>query len=67
MATTVFTVKGMTCSGCSAKVTSAVQGVEGVSEVATDVSNGELTVVSDGPVDAAVVRSAVAEAGYEVA
>ncbi|AGM04117.1 heavy-metal-associated domain-containing protein [Amycolatopsis keratiniphila] len=66
MDTTVYTVKGMTCSGCMNKVTTAVNGVAGVSEVDADIATGEVTVVSEGPVDARLVRSAVEEAGYEV-
>ncbi|NBH03472.1 heavy-metal-associated domain-containing protein [Amycolatopsis sp. SID8362] len=66
METSVYTVKGMTCSGCMNKVTGAVGGVAGVSQVDADIASGELTVVSEGPVDAQLVRSAVKEAGYEV-
>ncbi|UMP01343.1 heavy-metal-associated domain-containing protein [Amycolatopsis sp. EV170708-02-1] len=66
MDTTVYTVKGMTCSGCLNKVTAAVNGVAGVSDVDADIATGEVTVVSEGPVDARLVRSAVEEAGYEV-
>ncbi|RSM63180.1 copper resistance protein CopZ [Amycolatopsis sp. WAC 01376] len=66
MNTTVYAVKGMTCSGCMTKVTTAVNGVAGVDEVDADVATGEVTVVSEGPVDAQLVRAAVKEAGYEV-
>ncbi|WP_410582745.1 heavy-metal-associated domain-containing protein [Amycolatopsis sp. lyj-108] len=66
MNTTVYAVKGMTCSGCMTKVTTAVNGVAGVNEVDADVATGEVTVVSEGPVDAQLVRAAVKEAGYEV-
>ncbi|MFD5250117.1 heavy-metal-associated domain-containing protein [Amycolatopsis sp. NPDC058340] len=66
MDTTVYTVKGMTCSGCLNKVTAAVNGVAGVSDVDADIATGEVTVVSKGPVDTRLVRSAVEEAGYEV-
>ncbi|MEV0702266.1 heavy metal-associated domain-containing protein [Saccharopolyspora sp. NPDC050389] len=67
MSESTFVVKGMTCSGCMSKVTSAVTGVEGVTDVDVDISNGELTVVSASPVDPDVIRKAVNEAGYEVA
>ncbi|RSM75691.1 copper resistance protein CopZ [Amycolatopsis sp. WAC 01375] len=66
MSTTVYTVKGMTCSGCMTKVTTAVNGVAGVSDVDADIATGEVTVVSDQPLDARLVRSAVEKAGYEV-
>lgn len=67
MSESTFVVKGMTCSGCMTKVTTAVTGVEGVTDVDVDISNGELTVVSEAPVDADAIRKAVNEAGYEVA
>ena len=66
MSTSVFTVKGMTCTGCMNKVTGAVTAVAGVTDVDVDISNGELTVVSAAEVDPQSVRDAVAEAGYEV-
>lgn len=67
MSTSVYTVKGMTCSGCMNKVTDAVSGVEGVADVDVDISNGEVTVISDAPVDPQLVRRAVTEAGYQIA
>lgn len=67
MSTSVYTVKGMTCSGCMNKVTAAVTGVDGVADVDVDISNGELTIISDSPVDSDLVRAAVTEAGYEIA
>ncbi|MFI0470872.1 MULTISPECIES: heavy-metal-associated domain-containing protein [Saccharopolyspora] len=67
MSESTFVVKGMTCSGCMSKVTSAVTGVEGVTDVDVDISNGELTVVSASPVDPDAIRKAVNEAGYQVA
>lgn len=67
MSTSVYTVKGMTCSGCVNKVTGAVSGVDGVADVDVDISNGEVTVVSEAPVDPDLVRKAVTDAGYEIA
>ncbi|SDY90152.1 Copper chaperone CopZ [Saccharopolyspora shandongensis] len=67
MSESTFVVKGMTCSGCMSKVTSAVTGAEGVTDVDVDISNGELTVVSASPVDPDAIRKAVNEAGYQVA
>lgn len=64
-ATSSYVVKEMTCSGCMSKVTNAVSGLEGVTDVDVDISNGELTVT--GSVDDELVRKAVQDAGYEVA
>lgn len=66
MTTSVYVVKGMTCSGCMNKVTTAVTGVVGVTDVDVDISNGEITVISDAPVDPQLVRAAVGQAGYEI-
>lgn len=61
---TVYTVKGMTCAHCVASVTEEVSEVAGVQDVTVDLDSGRVTVVGDA--DAAAVRAAVDEAGYEV-
>jgi copper chaperone len=66
MDSSVFTVKGMTCSGCMTKVTNAVTAVDGVNDVDVDISNGELTVFSDTPVDTEHIKKAIKDVGYEV-
>jgi len=65
--TTSYTVVGMTCGHCVDAVTEEVSAVPGVTGVDVDLASGGLTVTSDAPVDEAVVRAAVEEAGYEVA
>lgn len=67
MSTNVYTVKGMTCSGCMNKVTTAVSGVAGVTDVDVDIATGEVTVTADAAVDGGLVRAAITDAGYEVA
>ena len=62
-----FTVTGMTCSHCVTSVTEEVQEVPGVEEVDVVLETGALTVTASGPVDDAAVRSAVEEAGYQLA
>ena len=64
--TSTYTVKGMTCEHCARSVTEEVSAVAGVSGVEVDLASGRVTVASDRPVDAAAVRAAVEEAGYEV-
>jgi copper ion binding protein len=59
-----YTVTGMTCQHCVASVTEEVSEVAGVSAVEVDLASGRLTVTGDA--DAAAVRAAVDEAGYEV-
>ena len=64
--TTTFQVTGMTCGHCVAAVETEVAAVAGVTAAHADLASGRLEVVSDGPLDAAVVAAAVEEAGYEV-
>lgn len=61
---TIYTVQGMTCEHCVASVTEEVTEVAGVQEVRVDLASGRVTVIGDA--DAAAVRTAVDEAGYEV-
>jgi copper ion binding protein len=67
MSTTSYTVVGMTCGHCVSAVTEEVSQVPGVTSVDVDLASGGLTVTSDTPVDEDAVRTAVEEAGYEVA
>ena len=66
MATTTFTVTGMTCDHCVRSVQSEVSKLIGVTEVEVDLSSGQVTVESSGELDAAAIAAAVEEAGYEV-
>jgi copper chaperone len=58
-------VTGMTCGHCVKAVTRAVRAVPGAGEVAVDLDRGTVTV--QGTADAAAVRAAIAEEGYDVA
>lgn len=66
MATSTYTVTGMTCEHCVASVTEEVSEVPGVQSVDVELVSGRLTVVGDQVADDAV-RAAVEEAGYQVA
>ncbi|MBM6775470.1 heavy metal translocating P-type ATPase [Olsenella profusa] len=58
-------VTGMMCQNCVKHVTKALEGVEGVSNVAVSLEDGTATCdVADGVADDALV-AAVADAGYE--
>ena len=63
---TTYTVNGMTCDHCVLSVREEVEEVDGVATVDVDLASGRM-VVSGAGVDDAAVRSAVEEAGYEVA
>ena len=65
--TQTYTVTGMTCGHCVASVTEEVQEIPGVENVDVVLETGSLTVTSAEPVDDAAVRTAVEEAGYQLA
>ena len=60
-----YTVSGMTCSPCVLSVQEEVSEVAGVSAVDVDLARGRLGVSGSGFSDEAV-KTAVADAGYEV-
>ena len=66
MTTTTFAVSGMTCGHCVAAVTAEVSKLDGVTNVAVDLTTGSVTVESTGIVEPAEFADAVDEAGYEV-
>lgn len=66
MATSTYTVTGMTCGGCVKRVRSAISELDGVTDVDVKFKGGLVTVTADGTVDDAAVKAAVADAGYEV-
>ncbi|MFC9971998.1 heavy-metal-associated domain-containing protein [Spirillospora sp. NPDC050679] len=66
MSTATYTVAGMTCGHCVGSVKQEVGQVAGVTAVDVDLASGQVTVTSDGPLDDALIRDAVEEAGYEV-
>jgi copper chaperone len=62
--TSTYALAGMTCEHCVRAVTEEVSEVAGVTGVEVDLASGTVTV--KGVVDDAAVRTAVAEAGYQV-
>jgi copper chaperone CopZ len=67
MSQRTYTVTGMTCGHCVTSVIEEITAVNGVTDVAVDLSTGAVTVTSNDPVDEARVRAAVEEAGYQLA
>ncbi len=68
--TTVIDVEGMTCMHCVKAVTAEVKKLDGVRTVDVALHSdrpSEVTVTSDGPLDATALREAIDEAGYDVA
>ena len=65
--TNTYTVTGMTCSHCVQAVTGELLSLPGVKDVRIDLASGAVTVTSTAPLADNDVRSAVDEAGYELA
>lgn len=59
-----FEVKGMSCGHCVKAVTQALQSVDPAASVAVDLARARVDVESKA--DAARLRAAIVEAGYEV-
>jgi copper chaperone CopZ len=66
-ATATFTVTGMTCGHCAQAVTEELTAVPGVESVEVDLPSGAVTVTSVDELPIDTVRTAVDEAGYELA
>ncbi len=66
MATSTYTVIGMTCGHCEQAVTRELTKIDGVTGVDVTLAAGTVTVTSDDPIDEAAVRDAVEVAGYEM-
>lgn len=70
MATTTYSVTGMTCGHCTSAVTEEISKLVGVQQVSIDLVAGGTSAVhvtSESPLDESAVREAVDEAGYELA
>ena len=65
--TSTWTVTGMTCGHCAASVTEEITEIDGVEGVEVDVPPGQVTGTRAAPLDAAAVKAAVEEAGYQLA
>ncbi|WP_105975058.1 heavy-metal-associated domain-containing protein [Streptomyces geranii] len=64
--TAVYKVTGMSCGHCEGSVSGEISELAGVTSVQAVASSGEVTVVSEAPLDEAAVRAAVDEAGFEL-
>ena len=67
MQTELLKVTGMTCGGCTSKVTHALKAISGVGDVKVSLSAGEATVKFDERLTSPdQLKSAVKGAGYGV-
>ncbi len=62
-----YTVTGMTCSHCVASVTEEVQEIPAVEHVDVVLETGRLTITSVVPIEDTAVKTAVQDAGYQLA
>ncbi|MEU1428210.1 heavy-metal-associated domain-containing protein [Nocardia sp. NPDC005746] len=67
MATSTYTVTGMTCGHCVGSVQKEIGKIDGVTSVDVDLASGLVTIESAADLGDADVIAAVDEAGYEVA
>ena len=67
MATSTWTVTGMTCGHCVKAVTEEVSAIEGVQSVDVDLESGRVTITGEPDPSREQVAAAVDEAGYALA
>ena len=67
MTTQTIEVRGMTCGHCVRAVTSELDKIDGVSNVAIDLATGRVTFVTAAAVPPETLAAAIDEAGYELA
>ncbi|MER5601088.1 heavy-metal-associated domain-containing protein [Streptomyces sp. NPDC002265] len=64
--TAVYKVSGMSCGHCEGSVSAEISQIPGVTSVTAVAADGDVTVVSAGPLDEKALRAAVDEAGFEL-
>lgn len=62
----VLNVKGMMCPHCEAHVKKALEAIDGVVEASASHESATVEIKTDKEIDVAVLKSAIADAGYEV-
>jgi copper chaperone len=67
MSTITVSVTGMTCGHCASSVREEVGSIPGVTAVDVDLASGKVTIDSERLVEADAIKSAVEEAGYQLA
>lgn len=68
MNTVVLSIEGMTCGHCTAAVSRALQGLDGVERVSVELASGRAEVTFEpGKLDLAALVAAVEEEGYSAA
>ncbi len=67
MRTITVTVTGMNCGHCATAVREEIGEISGVNTVDVDLATGAVTIDSDTVVEPTAIKSAVEDAGYQLA
>lgn len=67
MSTTTVTVTGMSCGHCATSVREELAEIPGVRAVDVDLVSGNVTIDSDIAVEAEAIKTAIEDAGYQLA
>ena len=67
MATSTYTVTGMTCGHCVSSVREEIGEIDGVQNVEVTLDNGAVEITSSRELGRDEVAAAVTEAGYQLA
>ena len=67
MNTTTVTVTGMSCGHCATSVREEIGDIPGVYAVKVNLASGNVTIDSDSGIEAMTIRTAVEDAGYQLA
>ena len=62
-----ITVKGMMCAHCEAHVKKALEAIDGIESAIASHEESLVTITTSKPVDEAVIKAAIVDAGYEYA
>jgi len=63
---TTVKIKGMSCQHCVMAVKKALNGIDGIQNVAVDLESGQATFDTAQPVAMEVVKERIKKAGFEV-
>jgi len=66
MLQTTLKIEGMMCGMCEAHINDVIRAKFKVRKVASSHKKGETVVVSEGPLDVATLKQAIADTGYTV-
>ncbi len=63
---TIIKIEGMKCQHCAAKVTNALENIEGVKKVKIDLDKKEAIIKSKEKLDTTKLKKAITDLDYEV-